>query len=80
MNLLSNYKNTLDVALENADVLKLVAHKTSSGSLIRVSLKHMSKGVEVFVRVIGENGKDILFNQKTQLVDLSPQWMCEQFT
>lgn len=67
INILSNYKNTLDQALENPSVLKLVSDKTKAGSLIKINLESLPKGIKVHIKVFGSNGKDIYFNQSTEL-------------
>ncbi len=67
INILGNYKNSLDKALESTDVLKIVSDKTRAGSLIKVNLQSLPKGMKVDVKVIGPNGKDIYFNQQTEI-------------
>lgn len=67
INILSNYKNSLDKALGNPQVLKIVADKTKAGSLIKVDLESMAKGMRVNVDVIGPNGKDSYFSQSTEI-------------
>lgn len=67
INILSNYKNSLDKALENPEVLKIVSEKTMAGSLIKVHLTSMAKGMKIDVSVIGPNGKDNYFSQSTEI-------------
>lgn len=67
INLLENYKNNLDIHLNNPDVLKLVAQKTYSGSLIRANLKFGDNGVSVSFKVYGSSGSDVFFSEKTHL-------------
>jgi len=67
INILGNYKRDLDKHLRNKDVLKVLSEKTKAGSLIRVKIVNQVKGVEVGLDVIGANGEDIYFREKTQL-------------
>lgn len=67
MNILSNHRNTLDQALESSEVLKLISDKTNAGSLIKVRLENLTRGMKVSTSVIGPNGKDIYFEQTTDI-------------
>ena len=67
INTLGNYKNTLDQALNNPDVIKLISEKTNSGSLVKVELSSFSSGTKVSVKVLGANGKDIYFKEETDI-------------
>ncbi len=67
INILSQYSKNLESHLANKDVLKVVADKTKSGTLIRVSLQMQLGLTEVKVEVIGENGEDRYFKEQTQL-------------
>ncbi len=67
INILSNYKKNLDAALDNPKVLKLVSEKTNSGSLIKVKIQSLPKGVAIDMNVIAANGRDILFKEKIEL-------------
>lgn len=67
INILSNYRNTLDQALENPEVLKILSQKTNAGSLIKVRLESLTKGMKVETTVLGANGSDIYFNQVTDI-------------
>ncbi len=67
LDILSNYKRNLDAYLQNKDVLKVIAEKSNAGSLVRVDLVNQVKGVDVRVRVIGENGEDVYFKEETRL-------------
>lgn len=72
LNILSNYKNTLHESLENEEVLKVISEKSRAGTLIKIDLNFFPKGVEVGVKVIGENGKDVYFMEKTSLQTEDP--------
>lgn len=67
LDILANYKRNLDAYLQNKDVLRTIAEKSSSGSLIRVEVMSVMKGVDVKVKVIGDNGEDVFFKDETRL-------------
>jgi hypothetical protein len=67
LNILARYRRNLSGHLQNEDVLKVVAEKIKAGSLIRVQLKRLVKGVTVKVEILGENGSDIYFQEETHL-------------
>ena len=67
INILGNYKKNLQSHLENREVLRIVAEKTTAGSLIKVDITKQVSGADVEVRVIGDNGEDIYFREKTNL-------------
>jgi len=67
INILSSYKQNLAGHLQNKEVLKIIADKTAAGSMIKVELQSESKGVNVRVKIIGENGEDIYFKEETRL-------------
>ncbi len=67
INTLGNYKNTLNDALLNPEVLKIISDKTRSGSLIKIGLESYARGAKINIEVIGANGKDIYFKENTEL-------------
>jgi hypothetical protein len=67
INILGNYKKDLDEHLSNKEVLRVLSEKTKAGSLIKVKIVNQLKGVEVGIIIIGANGEDIYFREKTQL-------------
>ncbi len=67
INILGNFKRNLNEHLNNPDVLKVVADKTKAGSLIKVDIENIGKGVIAQLIVIGANGRDIYFKEKLQL-------------
>lgn len=67
INILSNYKQDLDKALENPKVLRLVSDKTNAGSIIKVKIESLPQGVTVHLKIIGANGRDILFREELDL-------------
>jgi hypothetical protein len=67
INILGSYKRTLDAALENPEVLKVLSTKTKAGSLIKIKLESLPKGMRVHTTVLGANGKDVFFNEQTDI-------------
>ena len=67
LDILSDHKRNLDSYLDNDNVLRIIAEKTKSGSIIRIKLKHLAKGIEVFFKVYGKNGQDVYFSEKAVL-------------
>lgn len=67
LNILSNFQKNLDAHLENPEVLKILSEKTKSGSLIKVNIVNQLKGVTVKIEIVGSNGKDVYFKEKTEL-------------
>lgn len=73
LNILANHKRNLSEYLENPEVLKIVSEKTQAGSLIKVSIINEVNGVDLSVKVFGENGKDLYFTEKTRLTVDDPK-------
>jgi hypothetical protein len=67
LDILGNFKKNLDTYLENPEVLKILSEKTKAGSLIKIRIDTKSRGTELQIKVIGENGDDIYFSEKTIL-------------
>jgi hypothetical protein len=67
LDILSNYKRNLDTYLENKDVLRTIAEKSHAGSLIKITVTNVMKGVDVKVKVIAEDGEDVYFREETRL-------------
>lgn len=67
LNILSNYKRNLDTVLTNPKVLKIISEKTQTGSLLKVDIINEVKGVNLSIKVLGENGSDIYFKEQTRL-------------
>jgi hypothetical protein len=72
LNILSNYKTNLSEHLKNKDVLQVVADKTKTGSLIRISLAGVAQGMKVSMEIISDLGDELYFKQEADLptVDL----------
>lgn len=67
IDILGNYKQNLGAHLNNKDVLKVIAEKTRSGSLIKIDIENEIEGQRVKLTVIGENGEDLYFSEETIL-------------
>ena len=65
LNIINDFKNTLNSDLKKKEVLELVAQKTGSGSLIRIDIENLVSGINLNLDIIGSSGDDIYFrNQK----------------
>ncbi len=67
IDILNRYQHKLKEYLQNPEVLKVIARKTKAGSLIGISLDPSSAGIELSVKVYGENGVDVYYSEKTLL-------------
>ena len=67
LDILNNYRNNLDQHLKNPEVLKVLSQKSAAGSLIRMKIQGEPEGVTVEIKIIGKNGEDVLFKEKTRL-------------
>ena len=65
MNILSNHRSNLDNLIEDPEVLKVISEKTGAGSLIKVDVIKEVKGVQVLLKVYGDNGIDLYFKEQT---------------
>lgn len=72
LNILGNYKRTIHSALENEEVLKIIAEKTRSGSLIKIETEFLANGTEVSASVISGNGNELYFKETTRLDSTDP--------
>lgn len=67
IDILANYRQNLHEHLQNKEVLRVLAEKTRAGSMLRITLKSDVEGMEVQLDVVGDNGADIYFREKTRL-------------
>lgn len=67
IDILKNYKSNLYEHLQNKEVLKIISEKTHSGSLIRTKIKKNPGTTDLQIDIIGENGSDLYFSEKTTL-------------
>lgn len=63
----SKYRENLPQYLKSKPVLMTVAEKLKVGSMVLVSLKNELNGVEIEMKVYGEDGEDIYFSEKSLL-------------
>lgn len=67
ISIFSKYRDKLDEHLSDPGVLKTVADKIESGSLIKVKMSGETGKVILEIKIYGENGLDIYLNEKTIL-------------
>ena len=58
-------KENLNLHLNREDILRLMAQKTNTGSLIKVKIDSIKNGIELSMSVIGKNGRDIYIQKQT---------------
>lgn len=83
MQILEKYQTNLPFYLSKNKIIKLIAHKSSSGSIFRIKINEHKMGVIVSFEVIGQNGMDIYFSRRKILNEYDPgfinnllyQWM-----
>jgi hypothetical protein len=64
LSILNRYQENLEEHLNNPGVLSLIANKTGAGSIIKITLRNSGEGTKILMRVIGENGSDVLFKEE----------------
>ncbi len=67
LNILKNYKKNLQEHLENPAVLSTLSEVGGAGTLIKVDVTPLGKGVDLMIRVYEGSRGDILFKEKTRL-------------
>ncbi len=67
IDVLGQYSRNLESHLNNKDVLKVIADKTKSGSLIKINLNLVAGFTDVSMEILGDNGEDKYFKEATQL-------------
>lgn len=77
INILGNYKRNISNYLQNKEVLKLIAEKTNSGTLIKVDIINQLDGVDVLTEIFGANGEDLYFREKTKLDSADPAYIAQ---
>lgn len=65
--ILSQNATNLETHLNNKDILKVIAEKTNSGSLIKINLKLKGKRPELSLEIIGDNGVDRYFKETAEI-------------
>lgn len=66
MNILSNHRSNLDNLIEDPEVLKVISEKTGAGSLIKVDVIKEVNGVQISLKVYGDNGVDLYYKEQTE--------------
>ena len=69
LNIIQSFPQGLGENLHNQKVLKLIAEKTGAGSLIRIRLENIIKGIKLSLAVIGSNGEDVYFHREKALAN-----------
>ena len=77
INILGNYKKNISTHLKNKEVIKLIAEKSGAGSMIRIEIINQLKGADLIVEVVGSNGTDIYFKEKTELETAEPEFIAQ---
>ncbi len=75
INILGNYRKNISGHLKNKEVLKLISEKSDSGALIRIDIENQIKGISLSIDVIGSNGSDVYFKEKTKLDSVEPEFI-----
>lgn len=78
MNIFSGYKD-INPYLDNKEVLKVISEKTSTGSLIRATIAKVPNGTEITIKIYGENGEDIYFQEKANLQSDDPEQIAQAY-
>jgi len=66
MNILSNYRRNLDNVLEDPKVLKVIAERLETGSMIKIDIVKEVSNVTIKLKVYSDNGEDLYFKEETQ--------------
>ena len=56
LGILQNYREDLKNHLNNPEVIRTVANKVRSGTIIKTNLEHNSKGTIIDLQILGQNG------------------------
>ncbi len=73
LNILKNYRNNLAEHLANKEVLKILAEKTDSGTMIKINLENVSELLKVEIEVIGEDGESSYLKESAQVKNSEPE-------
>jgi hypothetical protein len=65
LGIFSRYRENLHQHLKTSEVIRVVADKLKAGSIIRINLVKEINGLEIQLDVVGANGDDILFSEKS---------------
>ena len=67
LDILEGHKKNLRESLKSTEVLKLVAEKTRSGSLVKIEINNRVQGKQVKLQVVGRTGEDIYFSKERDI-------------
>lgn len=67
----SKYRDRLPEYLDDETVLRTVSERLKVGTIIKIKLKYEIDKLEVALKIVGENGKDIYFSEKTILNEIN---------
>lgn len=67
LEIFSKYREKLPDHLKDENVLKAVAERQKVGSLIRININYDVDKLKIGVDIVGENGSDVYFSEKTIL-------------
>ncbi|MFP5490627.1 MAG: hypothetical protein ACLGG0_03960 [Bacteriovoracia bacterium] len=67
LGIFSRYRENLHQHLKTPEVVRVVADKLKAGSIIRINLVKEISSLEVQLDVVGANGDDILFSERSVL-------------
>lgn len=73
LNILQNYQPNLERHLSNPEVIRTIANKTRSGSIIHIIMQTVVNGVDLEIKIHADNGEDVYFKEKLRIdkVDIS---------
>ncbi len=77
INILNNYRKNLSTHLQNAEIIAVIAEKTSAGSLIKIQIRPAQNGSVIQITIIGQNGSDVYFNESTTIKELDVELMAQ---
>lgn len=80
ISVLKNYKKNLHVHLNDPKILKILAGKVRAGSLIKVDIAKEVKGSTVSLLVLGENGEDVYFKEKSHISSDDPSLIASEIS
>lgn len=65
LGIFSKYRERLKTHLQDPAVIKTVANRVQAGTIIRIDLNYEVNSVEVTMEVLGEDGEDVYFKEKS---------------
>lgn len=77
--LLSGHEENLSTYLENSEILKLIAQKTKTGSILKTKLIHSNENAILELRIYAEDGINLLFHRQQTYQFKNQQLAIETF-